>query len=300
MKLIKPSYKILNQSPGLQGIYEQIELAGRTCYKSTRPEGQTAKDFVDRMIKSGHGAMLEHGTVYLKIPFSPSTNKYSNNPYSKNIIVGLEPVCYITTNYRVLVENGWLDDLKYLCEPTEYHERRVTVRFTTSNGIMREFTRHRSHSFAVESTRYCNYSKEKFDYQVTFVIPSWANLKEGTVDYFMNGKLMWDTLRYTDGTVIKDNYSEIEMELLYSLKISENMYFNMIAHQAKPQEAREVLPLATKCDMVMTGFVSDWEHFFDLRARGTTGAPHPDAKALAEPLMQEFINRNYLNCYTND
>lgn len=207
---------------------------------------------------------------------------------------------YVTLNYRHIIENGWLDDLKYLCEPTEYHERRVTVRFTTSNGIMREFTRHRSHSFAVESTRYCNYSKEKFDYQVTFVIPSWANLKEGTVDYFMNGKPMWDTLRYTDGTVIKDNYSEIEMELLYSLKISENMYFNMIAHQAKPQEAREVLPLATKCDMVMTGFVSDWEHFFDLRARGTTGAPHPDAKALAEPLMQEFINRNYLNYHTND
>ena len=130
MKLIKPSYQILEQKPG-------------TCYKSTRKEGTTAKDFVDRMINSKHYAMLEHGTIYLKIPFSPSTNKYSNNPYSKNIIVGLEPICYITTNYRVLVENDWLDDLKYLCEPTEYHEKRATVRFTTSNGIMREFTRHK-------------------------------------------------------------------------------------------------------------------------------------------------------------
>lgn len=154
MKLIKPSFEIYEQGPGLEGIYEAIERAGRTCYKSKRPEGQTAKDFVDRMIASQHYAMLEHGTVYLKIPFSPSTNKYSNNPYSKNIIVGLEPVCYITTNYRVLVENRWLNDLKYLCEPTEFHEKRVTVRFTTDRGVSHEFVRHRVFSFAQESTRY--------------------------------------------------------------------------------------------------------------------------------------------------
>lgn len=203
---------------------------------------------------------------------------------------------YVTLNYRHIIENGWLDDLQYLCEPTEFHEKRVTVKFTTSNGIMREFTRHRSHSFAVESTRYCNYNKEKFDYQITFVIPSWSNLKEGTVDYLMNGKPMWDTLRYTDGTVIKDNYSEIEMELLYSLKISENMYFNMTAHQAKPQEAREVLPLATKCDMVMTGFVSDWEHLFRLRTSfiAETGKPHPDMSNLCDPLYKEFIERGFI------
>lgn len=300
MKLIKPSFEIFEQSPGLEGIYEAIEMAGRTCYKSKRPEGQTAKDFVDRMIASKHYAMLEHGTVYLTIrgvvkPFVGPSNfgKYLDNPYSK-VVFGEGTTFYITTNYRVLVENGWLNDLKYLCEPTEFHEKRVTVKFTTSNGIMREFTRHRSHSFAVESTRYCNYSKEKFDYQVTFIIPSWTSLKEGTVYTLRNGKPMWDTLQYTDGTVIQDNYSEIEMELLYSLKISENMYFNMTAHQAKPQEAREVLPLATKCDMVMTGFTSDWNHFFDLRARGTTGTPHPDAMALAEPLMEEFYKRGYI------
>lgn len=307
MKLIKPSYQILDQPPGLDGIYQQIEMAGRTCYKSKRPEGQTAKDFVDRMTASKHYAMLEHGTVYLMIPvdkyvyrvsesgWKPIVDytKYTHNPYCSCFKNGLN--LYVTTNYRVLVENGWLDDIQYLCEPTEYHEKRVTVRFTTSNGIMREFTRHRSHSFAVESTRYCNYNKEKFDYQITFVIPSWSNLKEGTVDYLMNGKPMWDTLQYTDGTVIKDNYSEIEMELLYSLKISENMYFNMTAHQAKPQEAREVLPLATKCDMVMTGFASDWKHFFNLRTSiiAETGKPHPDMSALADPLYQEFVNKGY-------
>lgn len=270
MKLIKPLWTILEQGPGLQGIYKQIELAGRTCYKSLdKITDDSAEGFVNRMIKSQHYAMLEHGTVYLKIPFSPSTNKYSNNPYSKNIIVGLEPTCYITTNYRVLVENGWLDDLKYLCEPTEHHEKRVTVRFTTSNGIMREFTRHRTMSFAVESTRYCNYSKDKFNNEVTFIRPYWYD---------------------------EQNPALGEALLTISLKDSEKHYLALIEAGHKPQEAREVLPLATKCDMVMTGFVSNWNHFFRLRTSiiAETGKPHPDASSLADPLYKEFISRGYM------
>ena len=69
MKLIKSSFEILEQESGLQGVYKQIEIAGRTCYKSEdKITEDSAKGFVDRMINSGHGAMLEHGTIYLKIP----------------------------------------------------------------------------------------------------------------------------------------------------------------------------------------------------------------------------------------
>lgn len=143
MKLIKPSWEILDQKPGLEGIYEQIELAGRTCYKSVRPEGQTAKDFVDRMIASQHYAMLEHGTVYLDIPLNlwGGSGKYLDNPYSRVKIY--QGHIYVSSNYRVLIENDWLYDLKYLCEPTEYHEKRVTVRFTTDRGVSHEFVRHK-------------------------------------------------------------------------------------------------------------------------------------------------------------
>ena len=310
MKLINPSFEIYEQGPGLEGIYEQIELAGRTCYKSKRPEGQTAKDFVDRMIASKHYAMLEHGTVYLKIKSTIITNEllrtedfkaiseYKRNPYSKVVDTG--GYAYITTNMRVLQENDWLNDLKYLCEPTEYHERRVTVRFTTSNGIMREFTRHRSHSFAIESTRYCNYSKDKFNNELTFIIPSWLSIPEGSYSHigyhndidrssviYNNEIIYWDTDSFLD----KDRNS---YNFIYPLYVAETNYMRMIEDGHKPQEAREVLPLATKCDMVMTGFVSDWQNFFDLRAKGTTGAPHPDAKALAEPLMGEFYKRGLI------
>ena len=150
MKLIKPSFSIWEQEPGLEGIYKAIEKAGRICYKSSdKITEDSAKGFVDRMIKSGHGAMLEHGTVYLKAKteivnyyihpedgeeeeYNPldkyCSNKYSHtNEYDYNL--------YVTTNLRVIVENGWMDDLKYLCEPTEHHERRVTVKFICDRGV---------------------------------------------------------------------------------------------------------------------------------------------------------------------
>ena len=142
MKLIKPSWEILEQESGIDGIYKAIERAGRTCYKSEdKITENSAKPFVDRMIKSGHGAMLEHGTVYLAMPMETiipieanGWGKYTKNPYSKGFKVcevnGQRRVA-VTTNLRVLVENDWLGDLQYICEPTEYHEKRVCVRYVS-------------------------------------------------------------------------------------------------------------------------------------------------------------------------
>ena len=144
MKLIKPYYTILEQGPGIEGVYKAIEEAGRTCYQSSHKIADgTAKEFVDRMIKSGHGAMLEHGTVYLYLPpHSPVTfYKYRDNQYSiyKELRKGEQPIpvvhTFVTTNLRVLSENGWLDDLQYLCEPTEHHEKRIGVRFICDRGV---------------------------------------------------------------------------------------------------------------------------------------------------------------------
>lgn len=288
MKLINPSFEIYEQGPGLEGIYEAIERAGRTCYKSKRPEGQTAKDFVDRMIASQHYAMLEHGTVYLIERWKEGVEikpKYDNNPYSKVKVVNFygETWKYITTNLRVLVENDWLDDLQYICEPTEYHERRVTVRFITDRGVSHEFVRHRVFSFAQESTRYCNYSKDKFGNELTFIIPSWVDtIEPGTYEDDHKFPSMWGYDHWME-SIWFDNMIKCEKD-----------YITMVRECLTPQQARQILPNSLKTELVMTGFVSDWQHFFDLRARGTTGAPHPDAKALAEPLMEEFYKRKLL------
>ena len=121
MKLIESNIEILPQESGIEGIYKQIEKAARVCYKSEDfiKEG-SAEKMVNALINRGHGSPLEHGTVYLSIPFSSKLEeyrdiiKYENNPHSKiysKIKLRNESQldknsCYITTNYRVLVENN--------------------------------------------------------------------------------------------------------------------------------------------------------------------------------------------------
>lgn len=292
MKLIKQSFEILDQQCGLEGIYKQTERAGRTCYKSEdKITEDSAKEFVDRMIKSGHGAMLEHGTVYLAMPTETMIpieangwGKYTKNPYSKGFkmcdVNGQKRVA-ITTNLRVLVENGWLDDLQYICEPTEYHEKRITVKFITDQGILREFTRHRVFSFAVESTRYCNYSKNRFSHEITFIQPNWISDKD-VENYHM------DFGYFTDQDT---NHITAVNRFISALKNAEYFYMELIKLGYKPQQARNILPLATKCDMVMTGFVSDWRHFFELR---DAASAHPQAQELAHSLHETFIQRGLI------
>lgn len=279
MKIIKPDFEIWNQEEGLEGVYKQIERAGRVCYKSEdKITEDSAKEFVERLIKSGHGAMLEHGTVYLMTK-TKSVNyyihpedgeceeynpleKYYQNKYS--YINDDDTNLYVTTNLRVLIENGWMDDLKYICEPTEYHEKRVTVHFVCDRGVSHEFVRHRVFSFAQESTRYCNYSKDKFGNEITFIHPCW----------------------------IEDNQDTYDRWCFYeSLSKAEEVYFRLLKHGWTPQQARTVLPNALKTELVMTGFISDWEHFFKLR---DAGSAHPQARELAHPLHEEFKNRNLL------
>jgi len=300
MRLIKPSFEIWHQPSGLEGVYKHIEHVGRVCYKSEdKITEDSAKPFVDRMIKSGHGAMLEHGTVYLAMPMETiipieanGWGKYTKNPYSKGYKVcevNGEKRVAVTTNLRVLVENGWLDDLQYICEPTEYHERRLTVHFVCDRGVSHEFVRHRVFSFAQESTRYCNYSKDKFGNEITFILPPWIDDRQ--LGEHSSQELLIQMGRLDNPTYSKEDLQELYF--LFGLANSEIQYFNLINSGWKPQEARAVLPNALKTELVMTGFMSDWKHFFDLRAIGTTGQPHPQAKELALPLLNEFVTNKY-------
>ena len=287
MKLINQSFEIWNQPAGLEGVYKQIERVGRVCYKSEdKITEYSAKPFVDRMVKSGHGAMLEHGTIYLEFHVKdPSEvgeeeyhsqqselnkliSRYANNKYSIIKVNHYYDTVFITTNYRVLIENNWLKDLKYICEPTEFHEKRVCVHFVCDRGILAEFTRHRVFSFSAESTRYCNYSKNKFGNEVTFIEPCWSTTEP-----------------------MRDGFSEFKT----ALAEAENHYLFLIENGWTPQQARAVLPNSLKTELVMTGFVSDWKHFFRVRSRiAETGKPHPQAQELADPLMNEFIKRGIM------
>lgn len=285
MKLIRSSFEVLPQAPGLEGMYKQIEIGARNCYKS---EDKIAEGSAEKMVEfltgRKHYSPLEHGTVYMFVPLQSvigylTVQKYIKNKYSKvhmrneHFLLDSNGY-YITTNYRVIIENQWQDDLKYRCDVTEWHEKRVSVMVTCAIGISREFNRHRVFSVSEQSTRYCNYSKDKFGVEITYVIPSWAtNLSPEYNDLECSG--------------IDHN----ELVLLDSLKQGERHYMVMMRNGAKPQEARDVLPLATATTVMYTGFLSDWEHFFELR---TSNGAHPDARAIAIPLRDKFNELNLL------
>lgn len=290
MKLIKQSFEVWEQPEGLNGVYKQIERAGRICYRSEdKITKDSAKPFADRLIKSGHTSVLEHGTVYLYAPVEDwdtddegyvntycELSRYKKNPYSK-FNMG-----YVTTNLRVLIENNWLHDLKYLCKPTRFHEKRVTVHFILDRSTANEFVRHRVFSFAQESQRFCNYSAEdKFGGEITYCIPCWMDkLQEGI--YSEDTDSLYDC--------IESNLFDYDTFLI-SLAESSKAYMRLLELGWKPQQARAVLPNACKTELVMTGTIEQWRGFFELR---TAPNAHPSARELAIPLKKEFINQGYI------
>lgn len=269
MKLIENKIEKLEQKNDLLGIYEQIEIAGRTAYKSLdkieydeNGRSKTAKEFVERMVSMNHGSTLEHGTVYLLIHSKDDNMRpyYFNNysickllPYIDN---ESHSIWAVTTNYRVLVENNLLDDLEFLCEPTEYHEERTTFRLTCARVQADSFVRHRTFSFLMESTRYCNYSNGKFDSEIQVVKPT-----------------KWE------------DYEKSLLMFVTSWESTERTYMNLISNGVKPEDARDVLPLQLKTELIMTGTESQWNEFFKLRI---SDHAHPDAKYIAEQIKEQL------------
>jgi thymidylate synthase (FAD) len=279
MKLINSDVEIWKQGYTLEEIYKHIEKCGRVCYKS---EDKITDDsyikFCDMLKRSGHLSVFEHGTVYLKIDvvafvYEFIVNQFIKNKYSK---VNMSPdgrIAYITTNMRVILENDWEHYLGYMHEPSPEHKRRITAHFNCSIGTSREFNRHRVNSISEQSTRYCNYSKNKFGNQLTFTIPTFLEDRIAPINRYIHIP-----------DVIEDTIID---EYLCNLSNAEKSYFNLIALGCKPQEAREALPLSTATELVHTAFESDWNHFIELR---TASGAHPDAQKLANSLKNLIYN----------
>ena len=195
MLIINPTYKILTPISvgGIDEIHK-IEQVGRVCYKSEDLiKEDSAADFVRRLIKRGHEAMIEHS--------------------------------------------------------------QMTVIFTVDRGVSHEMVRHRLASFAQESTRYCNYSKEKFGDQITVIRP-----------YFL------------------EEESEAYNAWLYVMEEAEQAYMTMLRCGCSPQEARSVLPNSLKTDIVITANYREWRTIFKLR---TAAGAHPQMREIMRPLLDE-------------
>lgn len=257
MRIIEPSVEELKQ----KDLFEHIELCGKTCYKSTDniKEG-SAKRFVENIKKNNHGSVLEHGTVYMTVLFNDK-NKPANlkdlikNHYTKVNYVGMK--IYITTNYRVIVENQFYNLMeRYQTEPTEHHYKRRTFRIICNRGVSHEFVRHRVMSFSQESQRYVNYNKDKFGKEITVIKPLYFDKKSFKYKIWKFG--VW---------------------------VSEKIYMLLIKKGATAQEAREVLMNSTATELIMTGFESQWQDFFALRCDKTA---HPQAVEVAKKIEAFF------------
>lgn len=280
MELINPYYEISNQeSFDLMGIYKQIEKTGRVSHKSEdRITETSAKDFVEKLIGWGHTACLEQGSVYLKINNDDAEglmmlNKIPLEKVDHYLILNKdnEGNIYISTNARVIQENDLNGFLKYLCPPTEYHEKRYCVKFVCSRAISHELVRHRKMSFIQESQRYVNYSKNKFKKEIKFIRPLWYDDNKHNIYYESFSEDQWTK---------EDRFYKACMN-------SERDYFQLLDYGLKPQEAREVLTNSTKTEIYVTGFKSDWDKFFDLRC---DIAAHPEMRRLCIPLKEELFN----------
>lgn len=308
MNLVYPTAELLRQEDGRDGIYKQIERAARTCYKS---EGNKGKEFVDKLIENKHTAMLEHGTVYLTLMLGSPVHdpnyvvnfhiKQSiiSSPYTKYKSVdydvareapdkireyinnyGPTRVYYITTNLRVLYENFEDRDREHILDlfldNPSLHPKRYSVKVTCDRGVSHEIVRHRKFSFAQESTRYCNYSKEKFGREITYIIPTWITNFEDYQERFGIP---------CEGAIIRPPVDDLYLmsiyTFFYSLYYSEENYFRLLDLGKNPQEARQVLPNALKTEIVITGFEEDWDYFLDVRTTNKYGVPHPDMKNVA-------------------
>lgn len=194
---------------------------------------------------------------------------------------------------RAIVKNGHEAMLEHA---------NMAVRFTVDRGVSHEFVRHRMASFAQESTRYCNYSGDKFGNEITVIDPCFyddvpPDLKE-EVRHFIHDRVESEL----DVDELFRSTSEV-MIALYADKLlryanwyaqcmsAERSYLKMLEYGATPEEARMVLPTDLKTEIVITANMREWRHIFELRAIGTTGKPHPQMAEVMVPLMNECILR---------
>lgn len=309
MEFIVAGYEILEQEPGLEGMYKAAELPGRICYGSQdKMAPGTAERFCNGLMKSNHGAPLEHGTVYLKAKLEYDyvnnieieylgcpLDKYQNNKYSY-CTTDCEYM-YVTTNLRVLFEHDWLDDLQYWCEPTKFHEKRIQVRFTVDRFTGEEFLRHRVASFNRESTRYVLFTKEKFGGgSIKYIIPVWMldETNRNEIEAHQDLNIIDFCQQIIDHEEGHGAMTDV-FAWMFALKACEWSYCKLTNDFGwKAEQARTVLPCAISSPLIKTASITDWVHFFNLRSVGTTGKPHPQAFELANPLMEDFINRGLI------
>ena len=297
MKLIESSVSLID----IENPFMKIEKVGRTCYKSSSEmTEETAKKFYKSLVSRNHTAMLEHAVFCFEVTESLYSDlrsaKYFNRSIEElengrerylvsanlrainetdcdellTVLYDIDPMLVYTNRGVQLVQLKLLggraslvdiDDIPDIQEHAYKAHKHFTFHFICDRGVTHEIVRHRPASYAQESTRYCNYSKDKFGGEITCIKPAFYDEWDGESQFYFE----------------------------QSLNKAEDCYLRMLERGRSPQEARAVLPNALKTEIVMTANCVEFDHFFNLRSNGTTGAPHPDMKVVADEAYSIYL-----------
>lgn len=301
MMFMNPSVQIIESSDP----FTKIEIAGRTCYKSeAKITEDSARKFYQRLVKNSHTAMLEHaffvlevrdilckpalhGTSYKHLNYT--TNRFRilisgnlralnecEDEYLLYALYKIDPQLVYAPIHKSIFEDldkqykeigppvrvTSLNNYSDISEEEIRNHKYTTMKFICDRGVSHEIVRHRLFSFAQESTRYVNYTKN--DEGLQFITPA----------------------KYTSWSKeARDNFVNAMQSAEYYYNTLVNLY------KLSPQEARSVLPNAVKTELIVTGNDKEWQHFFNLRSLGTTGAPHPDMKYVADMARKLYEER---------
>lgn len=283
MKLIEPSCEYWEQ----QDIVTHIAKCARVCYANEKNENSYEKDeaLIKRLINDKHVSMLRHASLYYIVPlkiFKDKTDisgqsikhfidRFAINPFIHKVYDS--KYVYISTNKQFINENTCESLKLYAVTPERFFEyevtkpiRRFTFYLTTQISTTRELNRVSPNNIAEQSTRYCNYSKDKFENEIQVCKPHWY-----------------------------DNYDDKFKEIYNSYLInSEAGYFKLLEEGFLPQDARGVLPLDTASKVVYTYTFEEWCNIIDKRYYGTTGKPHPNAKIIIGMVLDKFKEMGYI------
>lgn len=312
MRIIKPSVELLGGNVGVFRRPKHVELCGRVCYKSeSKITEDSAEKFIAGIIQRGHEAVLEHARITLKLINKPETyrrlllicndmRKMGQYDYLTFTQFGISEQYIVSGNMRAwrnlskymfkndypddpVIRRMWVENADFFPEFTEdityipdtltdidptllgdpYLRLRhswYTLRFICDRGISHEIVRHRPASYCQESTRYCNYSKGRFNGEITVIEPCF--LEPDTLPY-----QHWKDACWT----------------------AETGYFRLLNDGCSPQEARDVLPVSLKTELVMTATADEWLHFLRLR---TAEAAHPQMRELANQVKKILIDQD--------
>lgn len=289
MKIIEPNVKLLPISATYDEMMRDIERAAEICVASTKRH-DPIEDYINSLVARHHYRPLEFGTAYLKVDFSQEIPNILSEEFVERLfwegveqsiytrIVSQNKVDCITTNCRVLQEmwdamnkmeeqellpylKPWQEYVKNRWCYTKEHEPRYTFLWEVSRATADSFRTYVSISSLMQSTRYCNFARDKFGGEITFVRPAWFEHDYKTTNY--------------------GDFTPHEHLLIRAWKNAEDYYLSGIKLGMQAQHARAVLPLEIKTEFIQCAYGDAWENFFNQRAHNSTGPAHDDAQLIS-------------------